>query len=169
MSVVRYGRRMLCIVQDHHIQYLPHPMSSSDFRSQGLGTSTARLSPTTLFFFFSSRRRHTRYWRDWSSDVCSSDLPDFPRRASLLPRALIFDIGTQGEPRTMQPLFMPRPALALAIALMPAAVLAQAQRSYDVAAGPLDAALRSTAAQAGVALIFTADQTAGQRSAGLRG
>src|SRR5581483_5881311 len=27
-----------------------------------------------LWFFFSSRRRHTRYWRDWSSDVCSSDL-----------------------------------------------------------------------------------------------
>src|SRR5438445_5874043 len=27
-----------------------------------------------LFFFFSSRRRHTRYWRDWSSDMCSSDL-----------------------------------------------------------------------------------------------
>src|SRR3712207_6550111 len=26
--------------------------------------------------FFSSRRRHTRYWRDWSSDVCSSDLVD---------------------------------------------------------------------------------------------
>src|SRR5258707_8342981 len=25
-------------------------------------------------FFFSSRRRHTRYWRDWSSDVCSSDV-----------------------------------------------------------------------------------------------
>src|SRR5258707_4201064 len=28
----------------------------------------------TIHFFFSSRRRHTRYWRDWSSDVCSSDL-----------------------------------------------------------------------------------------------
>src|ERR1035437_9219602 len=28
-----------------------------------------------FFIFFSSRRRHTRYWRDWSSDVCSSDLP----------------------------------------------------------------------------------------------
>src|SRR3712207_5249830 len=27
-----------------------------------------------VYFFFSSRRRHTRYWRDWSSDVCSSDL-----------------------------------------------------------------------------------------------
>src|SRR5206468_8022930 len=27
-----------------------------------------------VFFFFSSRRRHTRSDRDWSSDVCSSDL-----------------------------------------------------------------------------------------------
>src|SRR5579872_7598232 len=29
-----------------------------------------------LCFFFSSRRRHTRCGRDWSSDVCSSDLND---------------------------------------------------------------------------------------------
>src|SRR5699024_11846524 len=29
---------------------------------------------TFVFFFFSSRRRHTRSKRDWSSDVCSSDL-----------------------------------------------------------------------------------------------
>src|SRR6266496_4884130 len=29
-----------------------------------------------FFFFFSSRRRHTRSLRDWSSDVCSSDLAD---------------------------------------------------------------------------------------------
>src|SRR3712207_7778614 len=36
------------------------------------------------YFFFSSRRRHTRYWRDWSSDVCSSDLP-----AGLLPDQLL--------------------------------------------------------------------------------
>src|SRR5690625_7166517 len=27
-----------------------------------------------MYFFFSSRRRHTRWPRDWSSDVCSSDL-----------------------------------------------------------------------------------------------
>src|SRR5690606_40361840 len=27
-----------------------------------------------IMFFFSSRRRHTRFSRDWSSDVCSSDL-----------------------------------------------------------------------------------------------
>ena len=36
----------------------------------GQGSSCAELE----YFFFSSRRRHTRYWRDWSSDVCSSDL-----------------------------------------------------------------------------------------------
>src|SRR2546422_11012520 len=30
-----------------------------------------------IFFFFSSRRRHTRCSRDWSSDVCSSDLYEF--------------------------------------------------------------------------------------------
>src|SRR5690606_41130866 len=34
-----------------------------------------------FFFFFSSRRRHTRFSRDWSSDVCSSDLND--RRSSV--------------------------------------------------------------------------------------
>src|SRR5690625_2192074 len=32
-------------------------------------------------FFFSSRRRHTRWPRDWSSDVCSSDLGDRASRA----------------------------------------------------------------------------------------
>src|SRR5258705_11373081 len=32
-------------------------------------------------FFFSSRRRHTRCLSDWSSDVCSSDLPALPARA----------------------------------------------------------------------------------------
>src|SRR5690606_40063972 len=29
---------------------------------------------SAVLFFFSSRRRHTRFSRDWSSDVCSSDL-----------------------------------------------------------------------------------------------
>src|SRR5699024_11800854 len=33
-----------------------------------------------VFFFFSSRRRHTRSKRDWSSDVCSSDLWKFCNR-----------------------------------------------------------------------------------------
>src|SRR5690242_21861838 len=35
-----------------------------------------------IFFFFSSRRRHTRLTCDWSSDVCSSDLPFIMRYAS---------------------------------------------------------------------------------------
>src|SRR5438445_3307726 len=39
-----------------------------------------------FFFFFSSRRRHTRYWRDWSSDVCSSDL---------LPQSQVFHGGQE--------------------------------------------------------------------------
>src|SRR5690606_40064575 len=33
-----------------------------------------RLVVFAFVFFFSSRRRHTRFSRDWSSDVCSSDL-----------------------------------------------------------------------------------------------
>src|SRR5438034_4397771 len=35
---------------------------------------TVSLMRQIFFFFFSSRRRHTRSLRDWSSDVCSSDL-----------------------------------------------------------------------------------------------
>src|SRR5439155_13990200 len=51
----------------HHSQAPPLPI---DHR-------TTALLP---LFFFSSRRRHTRWPRDWSSDVCSSDLraPDKP-------------------------------------------------------------------------------------------
>src|SRR5438094_2577847 len=37
-----------------------------------------------LLFFFSSRRRHTRSYGDWSSDVCSSDLRRRRRAASQL-------------------------------------------------------------------------------------
>src|SRR5438445_845009 len=43
-----------------------------------------------FFFFFSSRRRHTRYWRDWSSDVCSSDLV-------LVPLALAYAWRREGR------------------------------------------------------------------------
>src|SRR5207245_5369030 len=38
-----------------------------------------------FLFFFSSRRRHTRCYRDWSSDVCSSDLTGFTQRAFIPP------------------------------------------------------------------------------------
>src|SRR2546430_9381898 len=40
-----------------------------------------------ICFFFSSRRRHTRFDCDWSSDVCSSDLPCF--------RSLVREPGDQ--------------------------------------------------------------------------
>src|SRR5207237_6992075 len=40
-----------------------------------------------FFFFFSSRRRHTRFKCDWSSDVCSSDLKLAQPRLPLLPLA----------------------------------------------------------------------------------
>src|SRR2546430_17575033 len=45
-----------------------------------------------IFFFFSSRRRHTRFDCDWSSDVCSSDLvwPNvYGLMAGLLPQAFL--------------------------------------------------------------------------------
>src|SRR5690625_6637400 len=41
-------------------------------------------APLLLSFFFSSRRRHTRWPRDWSSDVCSSDLPDTETQEEIL-------------------------------------------------------------------------------------
>src|SRR5437762_8881707 len=50
-----------------------------------------------FFFFFSSRRRHTRYIGDWSSDVCSSDLPQVPGRT--LPPTLWCGAGTVSAPR----------------------------------------------------------------------
>src|SRR5256886_13608756 len=37
-------------------------------------SALASIECGVLFFFFSSRRRHTRFDCDWSSDVCSSDL-----------------------------------------------------------------------------------------------
>src|SRR3712207_8967800 len=51
--------------------------------------------------FFSSRRRHTRYWRDWSSDVCSSDLGrplSYPKvaLASFVSLSLGHNIGFAG-------------------------------------------------------------------------
>src|SRR5215208_1310096 len=51
------------------------------------------------FFFFSSRRRHTRWPRDWSSDVCSSDLalahPDRTTTAELAATVLAEDLRLQ--------------------------------------------------------------------------
>src|SRR5690606_41121040 len=52
-------------------------------------------------FFFSSRRRHTRFSRDWSSDVCSSDLPlqVLARMHVLAAADLTDDADALGRPR----------------------------------------------------------------------
>src|SRR5438874_9023754 len=48
-------------------------------------------------FFFSSRRRHTRSLRDWSSDVCSSDLRLAPRRAVIVAHVDSRDVRCAAE------------------------------------------------------------------------
>src|SRR3712207_753747 len=50
----------------------------------------------TCLFFFSSRRRHTRYWRDWSSDVCSSDLRKHGEEGDLPGDVGGNDVGNDG-------------------------------------------------------------------------
>src|ERR1035437_4599938 len=57
---------------------------------------------------FSSRRRHTRYWRDWSSDVCSSDLP-LRRRSVAADRPPLAAGGRCAEPTARQHRQEPRP------------------------------------------------------------
>src|SRR5207253_4206920 len=47
-------------------------------------------------FIFSSRRRNTRWPRDWSSDVCSSDLPGKAAAASRRSRAVLRFAGRAG-------------------------------------------------------------------------
>src|SRR6266481_7998833 len=54
------------------------------------------LSPCELVFFFSSRRRHTRWNCDWSSDVCSSDLGVIVGLPALRLRTFYFAMSTLG-------------------------------------------------------------------------
>src|SRR3972149_6589771 len=53
-----------------------------------------------FFFFFSSRRRHTRFDCDWSSDVCSSDLGDIGRPVPRVHVADRHEVGGAGEGKT---------------------------------------------------------------------
>src|SRR5258707_10992148 len=64
-------RTLPCVILASHCYYMSSFLTLSIQRPDSL--YHAQLS-SFFFFFFSSRRRHTRYWRDWSSDVCSSDL-----------------------------------------------------------------------------------------------
>src|SRR2546429_4319901 len=66
-----------------------------------------------MFFFFSSRRRHTRCSRDWSSDVCSSDLkikvlhaigPNVGLGTRI---GAVAEVGALSEYRSVKPLSQP--------------------------------------------------------------
>src|SRR5690625_7935408 len=50
-----------------------------------------------VMFFFSSRRRHTRWPRDWSSDVCSSDLLQINERVLAERRQHVVIEGNRGR------------------------------------------------------------------------
>src|SRR6266436_5705908 len=54
-----------------------------------------------FFFFFSSRRRHTRCSRDWSSDVCSSDLAKNVREDCDIDFMLLTDAGAMWRTRSL--------------------------------------------------------------------
>src|SRR5216684_5008756 len=56
-----------------------------------------QLLSSFFFFFFSSRRRHTRCSRDWSSDVCSSDLTRRRSGGRLYYDAVVMDAPPTGR------------------------------------------------------------------------
>src|SRR5690348_17507381 len=74
-------------------------------RSRGCCLSTAVMY--SCFFFFSSRRPHTRWTGDWSSDVCSSDLALFIAGAILLVLFVLWD-RAQEQPLVPHTLFSDR-------------------------------------------------------------
>src|SRR5258707_7429176 len=66
--------------EEHQSAHHQRPIYERISGSRPLAAAPLRTSRSeyVLALFFSSRRRHTRYWRDWSSDVCSSDLTVSP-------------------------------------------------------------------------------------------
>src|SRR5690606_39797611 len=63
-------------------------------------------------FFFSGRRRHTRFSRDWSSDVCSSDLTPGPgSRSGVEGQLPHHQDGNENEPLVPEPLPLCLPPL----------------------------------------------------------
>src|SRR3712207_5191254 len=89
-----------------------------------------------LVFFFPSRRRHTRYWRDWSSDVCSSDLAGTARAYVSVIR---------GTPLLVQlfVIFYGLPSVGLTIDPWPSAIIAFSLNVGGYAAEVIRAAIQS--------------------------
>src|SRR5690606_39651864 len=74
-------------------------------------------------FFFSSRRRHTRFSRDWSSDVCSSDLRRWPWIVGVVVAFLLgVAVGGAGESASSAPAYEPAPTTVESADLPPSLV-----------------------------------------------
>src|SRR5690606_5639918 len=105
------------------------------------------------FFFFSSRRRHTRFSRDWSSDVCSSDLFAMVDTAQISSGAdqpgLVIRNEDVFEEKVRERVVLTR---ATGHLLSPVLLLQTAR------AGELDAALRDAVARAGAPAVADRDQ-----------
>src|SRR2546430_12149068 len=65
--------RVFSIAPDHDLNLMQEDQTPLQFAARVLETLPAVLRKIRPDFFFSSRRRHTRFDCDWSSDVCSSD------------------------------------------------------------------------------------------------
>src|SRR2546430_8353582 len=76
--MITRGRSSYVVVSmaDRSSQALQRNPGASRVRSGTIGHATVGVATHCFVFFFSSRRRHTRFDCDWSSDVCSSDLAD---------------------------------------------------------------------------------------------
>src|SRR3712207_514122 len=120
-----------------------------------------------ICFFFSSRRRHTRYWRDWSSDVCSSDLAELTREQPMH-RLLQGEVGAGKTVVALRAMAQVVDAGGQAALLAPTEVLAgQHARSIRAMLGPLGRAgeLDGDAAGTRVVLLTGSQKAAARREA----
>src|SRR5438876_10999533 len=69
---------------------------SENFKCSVINTS--KVTSYQVVFFFSSRRRHTIWTGDWSSDVCSSDLARARRAPRRLRRRVVLGAGRDRGP-----------------------------------------------------------------------
>src|SRR6266496_5936321 len=101
----------------------------------------------SFFFFFSSRRRHTRSLRDWSSDVCSSDLLGAGMAITVAPltTTVMTSIDDERHAGAASGInnAISRVAGLLAIALFGTISVFVFARALDVRLAPEDAAVRS--------------------------
>src|SRR5690606_10706983 len=106
-----------------------------------------------LLFFFCSRRRHTRFSRDWSSDVCSSDLEvlrrfvDWIAGYTVSPAGSVLRLAIRA-PGALEPARM-RTAYVLAEA-RPARMTPARERVVEVAGDGFARTVRELAEEAGV-------------------